>query len=101
MLLVRARRHYRGPRRSTKLTIANSMTAPQRHQQTGCAEVAVVDGRYAENRAQQPTAQRSAKNAHDDVEQNALLRSQERARRPSDQTTDDEQMMVFMTVSCD
>jgi len=62
----------------------------KRHEQAGCGEVALIDGRYPDERAQEPFTEGRADDSRHDVEQHAPLRSHDRARRPSDQSTDHE-----------
>jgi len=62
----------------------------KRNEQARRAEVALIDGRHPEERAQEPSAKGRANDPDHDVEQNALSRSHDRARCPSDQSTDDQ-----------
>src|SRR4030095_4229317 len=62
--------------------------AQQRHEQARYAEVALIDGRDAEERAQEPATEYCADHSDYDVEKNSLLPvgSHHDARHPSDQS---------------
>jgi hypothetical protein len=62
----------------------------QGNEQARYAKVTLIDGRRSEEGAQEPTAQGRADDSDHYVEQNALTRSHDRARRPPDQSTDHE-----------
>src|SRR5579884_2991506 len=60
------------------------------NEQTRSAEVALIDGRDANQRAHQPSGKGRANDSHNDVEHETLARSRNRACCPTNQAADDE-----------